>query len=222
MTPACPVCNDSKPEQFAVIAERSYWRCTGCGATFLDPALLPDPATESARYRLHHNDPNDPGWRAFLNRLTAPLLSRLGPATKVGLDFGCGRCSVLAVPLAAAGHWVWLYDPLFFPDTDVLNQTYDYIICTEVAEHFHRPAEEFRRLDRLLRPGGWLALMTRLLGDDRSFADWSYRRDPTHVVFYRPETFGFICRELGWRLDEIIPPDMVFIQKPPADHKETT
>jgi 2-polyprenyl-3-methyl-5-hydroxy-6-metoxy-1,4-benzoquinol methylase len=47
-----------------------------------------------------------------------------------------------------------LFDPLFFPDPEPLGDLYDFITCTETIEHFHRPAEEFARLDRMLRPGG--------------------------------------------------------------------
>jgi len=50
---------------------------------------------------------------------------------------------------------------LFRPGSEALTRTCDFITCTEVAEHFHRPADEFRRLDALLKPGGWLALMQK-------------------------------------------------------------
>jgi hypothetical protein len=68
---------------------------------------------------------------------------------------------------------------------------------TEVAEHFHHPAREFSRLAGMLRPGGWLAVMTTLLSNDVVFEDWYYRRDPTHVVFYRRETFHRIAAMCG-------------------------
>jgi cyclopropane fatty-acyl-phospholipid synthase-like methyltransferase len=85
------------------------------------------------------------------------------------------------------------------------ERTYDFITCTEVVEHFHHPALEFRRLDALLKPGGWLAIQTTFQTDDARFARWNYRRDPTHVVFYRPYTFGMhrpTCHRLAANLPE--------------------
>ena len=91
--------------------------------------------------------------------------------------------------------------------------TYDFVTCTEVAEHFHRPADEFDRLERLLRPGGWLAVMTSFQTDDARFAGWHYRRDPTHVVFYRAETFRTIAARHGWDC-EIPAKDVALMRKP--------
>jgi len=106
-----------------------------------------------------------------------------------------------------------LYDPIYVPDTSVLEGRYDFVTCTEVAEHFHHPAREFERLDALLRPGGWLGIMTRFQTEDARFADWHYRRDPTHVVFYRTETMEWLGQRYGWKM-EILPPNMVIAQKP--------
>ena len=94
-----------------------------------------------------------------------------------------------------------LYDPFFFADNAALQQSYDVITCTEVAEHFHRPKEEFDKLDQLLRPGGWLGIMTCFQTDDERFSSWHYRRDPTHVVFYREATLRYIAAERGWHCE---------------------
>lgn len=114
--------------------------------------------------------------------------------------------------LEDAGHRMTLFDPFFQPDQCTLEQAYDLITCTEVAEHFHRPWEEFDRLDRLLRPGGWLGIMTCFQTDDERFANWHYRRDPTHVVFYREATLRFIAGERGWDC-EIPAKDIALMRK---------
>lgn len=114
--------------------------------------------------------------------------------------------------LTERGYRVSLYDPIYRPDAGVLLQRYDAITCTEVVEHFHNPATEFRRLKDLLRPGGWLIVMTRFQTDDARFARWHYRRDPTHVVFYRPETFRSIGRRLGWSV-ECQPPQLALLRR---------
>jgi hypothetical protein len=170
-----------------------YWRCQHCEATFVDPSQLPDRTLEHDQYRLHRNDASDADYRKFLARLALPLLERL-PAGSSGLDYGCGPGPALAAMLTEAGHRIAVYDPLFFDDPKVLDEHYDFITCTEVVEHFHHPFDEFIRLDRLLKPGGWLAVMTMFQTDDAAFAHWHYRRDPTHVVFYRETTFRTVAR----------------------------
>lgn len=197
---ACPVCLAAGPLPFQTVGERRYWRCAACQARFLDPAQRPDLATERACYRDHDNDAGDPGYRRFLARLAGPLLARLAPGSR-GLDYGCGPGPALAAMLIEAGHEVALYDPLFAPNRAPLAGCYDFVTCSETAEHFHRPAEEFDRLAAMLRPGGWLALMTCFQTDDARFADWHYRRDPTHVVFYREATFRHLAARRGWRCE---------------------
>lgn len=192
-------------------AGRAYWRCTVCAATFLDPSQLPNPDEELKRYLLHENDPDDSRYREFLSRLATPLLDRL-PLRQEGLDYGCGPGPALACMLNEAGHTMHLYDPFFAPNCAALTRTYDFITCTEVAEHFHQPAAEFDKLDRLLRPGGWLAVMTSFQTDDANFHHWHYRQEPAHVVFYRDETFRFLASHHGWSC-EIPVPNVALMQK---------
>lgn len=208
----CPVCEGSEGRPFQAIGGRAYGRCERCQATFLLPAHLPTAEAEHAEYALHRNTGDDAGYRQFLQRLAEPLLQRLAPR-RHGLDFGCGPGPVLADLLRAAGHTVALYDPFFQPDTAALQARYDFITCTEVIEHFHQPAAEFRRLDEMLHPGGWLALMTRFQTDDARFAQWHYRRDPTHVVFYREHTLHWLAQHHGWRC-EIPCANVALMRKP--------
>jgi len=199
--PPCPVCLSHAAKSFATAGGRDYRRCAECEATFLDPAQFPDAEAERERYLLHRNDPADAGYRDFLGRLVVPLLAKLAARGRCeGLDYGCGPgpASTLAGMLEACGHSVALYDPFFRDDRSALERTYDFIACSEAAEHFHRPAEEFARLDALLRPGGWLGVMTCLLADDVDFERWHYRQDLTHVVFYREATFRRIAERHGW------------------------
>lgn len=198
---SCPICpSPTDTHVFAEVASRTYWRCDACEATFLDPQQLPSRTDELTRYQQHRNEADDPGYRRFLSRLATPLLERLAP-NQSGLDYGCGPEPVLAGMLREAGHRMALYDPLFRDDVAVLEHAYDFVTCTEVVEHFHHPAEEFARLDGLLKPGGWLAVMTNFLTDEVSFANWHYRRDFTHVVFYREKTFRVIAERHGWRCE---------------------
>lgn len=188
-----------------------YWRCMTCEATFLDPDQRPGSDEELAHYRHHENDPDDQHYRAFLAKLAEPLITKLKPGL-TGLDYGCGPGPALASMLVEAGVSMSLYDPFFQDDPTVLQRRYDVITLSEVAEHLHDPAGEFEYLDRLLKPGGWLGVMTCFQTDDARFANWHYRRDPTHVVFYRARTFEVIAEQRGLRL-EIPQKDVVLMQK---------
>ncbi len=192
----CPVCRAAAVRPFATLGGRRYRRCGACEATLLDPRHWLAPAEEAAVYRLHENDPDDPGYRRFLAKLSDPLLARL-PAGAAVLDYGCGPGSALAAVLREAGHRVALYDPFFAPDPAPLDQRYDAVVCSEAAEHFHAPAAEFDRLAGRLAPGGWLGVMTCFQTDDARFAGWHYRQDPTHVVFYREATLRRLAAQRG-------------------------
>ncbi|MEX2616169.1 MAG: class I SAM-dependent methyltransferase [Alphaproteobacteria bacterium] len=208
----CPVCRAAMPQPFLSVDGRDYRRCSVCEARFLDTRQLPTRELEHAHYRRHENHPDDPRYRRFLSKLAAPLLARLSAGSQ-GLDYGCGPGPALAAMLREAGHAVALYDPLFYPDTAPLRHTYDFVTCTETAEHFHRPAEEFDRLMMLLRPGGWLAVMTCFQTDDARFPDWHYRKDPTHVVFYREGTLRHLAASRGWSCDVPVK-DVALMQRP--------
>jgi SAM-dependent methyltransferase len=206
------VCRSPSPRPFLSVGGRDYWQCATCAARFLDPRRHPSRDAEYRHYLLHDNDADDPRYRRFLSKLTVPLLARL-PVGSRGLDYGCGPGPALAAMLREAGHSVALYDPFFHADPAVLSRRYDFVTCTETAEHFHRPAEEFDRLMNLVRPGGWLAVMTCFQTDDARFKDWHYRKDPTHVVFYREATLRYLAAARGWTCD-VPRKDVALMQMP--------
>jgi len=209
---ACVVCERGPLAPFLRIEAQDYLRCPDCAATVLDAPHRLSRDDEHAHYLHHENAPDDPRYRAFLSKLAGPLIARLG-APASGLDYGCGPGPALAAMLREAGHEVALFDPFFAPDPAPLDVTYDFVTCTEVAEHFHAPAVEFARLRALVRPGGWLALMTSFQTEDARFAGWRYRQDPTHVVFYREQTFRHLAELWGWEC-EIPAKDVVLMRRP--------
>ncbi len=212
--PHCPLCLADRTRCLVEVDALRYFACEGCGLRFLDPAQRPSRRLEKQAYDLHDNDPDDPGYRRFLAVLLDPLLERL-PPRRDGLDYGCGPGPALVAMMSAAGHRMAAYDPIYRPDRSALARQYDVVTCTEVAEHFHAPNAEFERLDHLLRPGAYLGVMTRFQTDDRRFANWHYRRDPTHVVFYREETMAWIASRWRWSLD-LRPPGVAIFRKPGA------
>lgn len=212
----CPVCAATALGHLITTGDgRRYARCRICEATCLHPSHWPDARSERAHYDLHENDPDDVGYRRFLSRVAEPLLARV-PDGCDGLDYGCGPGPALAAMLEEAGHQVALYDPFYAPDPSVLSRTYDFVTCTETAEHFHDPATEFARLRRRVRPGGILALMTCFQTDDARFERWHYRLDPTHVVFYREATFRHLAETWGWTID-VPHKDVVILTRPSID-----
>jgi hypothetical protein len=91
-----------------------------------------------------------------------------------GLDFGCGREPTLSVLFEEAGFPCANYDLHYFNDPAVLNTQYDFLTCSETMEHFRNPREEFEKLLSLVKPGGWIGIMTQLRDDaPKSIAPFS-------------------------------------------------
>ncbi|MBX3724632.1 MAG: class I SAM-dependent methyltransferase [Xanthomonadales bacterium] len=207
----CPLCQ-GPAWPFARVGAQAYGRCGRCELTWLAPGQRPAQGRERAEYLLHCNDADDPGYRRFLGRLAAPLLDRLAGRSQV-LDFGCGPGPALAAILREAGHEVAVHDPWFAPYQAVLARRYDAVTCTEVVEHLHEPAKAMASVRSLLRPGGILAVMTSMLDDGIDFQRWHYRRDCTHVAFWRPRSFEWLARGWGWRCEPVAP-GVVFLHAP--------
>ncbi|MFT4613669.1 MAG: SAM-dependent methyltransferase [Bacteroidia bacterium] len=192
----CPLCGSGQTFFYHRDKRRTYISCGCCQLVFVPAQWRIDREAEQAEYELHENAIQDDGYRAFLSRLSEPLLQRL-PVAASGLDFGCGQGPALAAILREAGHKVALYDSFFAPHEDVLTQQYDFICATEVVEHLHQPGSELDRLWRMLRPGGWLGVMTKLVRDKTAFAHWHYKNDPTHVCFFSRPTWIWWAQQRG-------------------------
>lgn len=198
----CPLCCSDSTQTFHLREDRSgrreFFRCSVCEFVFVPPLYHPTPDEERERYLQHNNDPSDPGYRNFLSRLFDEMRPLLVPGSD-GLDFGAGPGPALAQMMAEAGFRVTVYDPIFFPDPAVLEERFDFITCTETAEHFRDPGRQFRLLDRILRAPGWLGVMTSMLDDPSRFPDWYYHRDPTHLCFYNERTMKWIAERHSWQ-----------------------
>jgi SAM-dependent methyltransferase len=207
----CPLCGDEDICEFHCDRRRSYLRCADCALVFVPPGQWPDRDRERAEYDLHRNVTGDAGYEAFLMRLAEPLMRRLAPGAR-GLDFGCGPGPALAAMLRRRGYEVSLYDVFYQPDESALADEYDFICATEVVEHLHRPGPELQRLWSLLLPGGWMGIMTKLVLDQRAFADWHYKNDPTHVCFFSAQTWRWWARRQGARV-EFVGADVILLGK---------
>lgn len=210
---ACPLCGGDTAPWFAD-STRDYLRCGHCGFVHVPAAQRLSLQAERAYYLTHRNAVDDPGYRAWLSRLATPLLERLQPPAS-GLDFGCGAEPALAAMLAEAGFEMTLYDPQFAPDASVFTCEWDFVTATEVLEHLHNPAAELERLWSLLRPGGWLAVMTRRVPALAEFERWHYRRDPTHIGFFAEQSFAWLAAR--WQAGlELLGDDVALLRKPTA------
>ena len=166
---------------------------------------------EKKRYDLHQNNPSDQGYRKFLRRLFDPLSAKLVPHAK-GLDFGCGPGPTLSVMFEEAGYSMNLYDPFYAPHEEVFNNTYDFIITTEVIEHLRTPLVELKKLFGCLKPGGILGLMTKLVIDQQAFQKWHYINDETHICFFSKITFQWLADTLHARI-EFVGNDVIMLYK---------
>ena len=197
----CPLCQSTALVDFCSDQRRDYLRCDCCQLVLVPEKFHLRAEQEKAQYDLHENNPDDSGYRRFLSRLADPLLARLQPESE-GLDFGSGPGPCLSLMLEEQGHRVSLYDLYYANNPSVFDRQYHFITATEVVEHLARPMEELQRLWELLRPGGYLGLMTKLVegrGEEArdKFANWHYKLDPTHISFFSEETFNYLGRQWG-------------------------
>ena len=199
----CPLCGSNDASLLFTSRNRAGCRefehCSVCDLVFVPSRYHLDEEAQRSRYLEHNNDPDDADYRRFLSRLLDPLRPCLKPGS-AGLDYGAGPGPALAVMMREEGFDVRLFDPFFHPDRSALDRSYDFIACTETAEHFADPAREFRLLHRMLRPSGWLGLMTGMIDSWSGFPQWHYHRDPTHVCFYSKRTMQWIGERFRWRV----------------------
>ena len=208
----CPLCFSADTGQFSQDKLRDYLRCTQCQLVFVPKQFHLNTVDEQAQYDHHENDPNDSGYRKFLSRLADPLLQRL-PTNSQGLDFGCGPGPCLPVMLEEQGHSVELYDLYYADNRQVFDRQYDFITATEVVEHLSQPMDELARLWGMLKPGGYLGLMTKLVTDADKFSSWHYKTDPTHISFFSVESFEYLGEQ--WSSKPVfIDADVIIFQKP--------
>lgn len=148
-------------------------------------------AEEHNCYKQHNNDITDIRYQNFVRPIVDRVLADFLP-TDLGLDFGAGSGPVISKMLSDALYSIKQYDPFFHNYPEVLQQTYNYIVCCEVVEHFHNPYKEFSLLYHMLKETGKLYCKTVLYSDDIDFPSWHYRNDKTHVFFYQKETMRYI------------------------------
>lgn len=203
MPQTCPLCHSTEITAYHQDIKRNYLYCANCDLVFVPAEFWPSMEVEKADYDKHENSPEDQGYRNFLSQLAEPLLDELAspelaspelPDNQTGLDFGCGSGPTFSVIMQEAGYKMELYDPFYRNYPELLNRQYNFITSTEVAEHLQKPKVVFAKLFEMLKPGGWLGIMTKLVQSQEAFRTWQYIRDKTHICFYSQKTMRYIAK----------------------------
>ena len=202
----CPLCGSTHVASYYQDTDAHYYDCKQCRFIFTLPAFHLDADSEKARYDQHKNDPNDANYRAFLAQVYDPVVKELTTGAK-GLDFGCGPGPTLSIMFEEVGYQVDLFDKYYANNLQVFSRQYDFITATEVIEHLDKPAQELDRLFGLLKPGGVLAVMTKMHDQLEDFSQWYYKDDPTHIGFFHTQTMEYLANSWGAKLE--IPIDNV-------------
>jgi hypothetical protein len=219
----CPLCknlNNSSVEEYykeKKSFKRLFYRCSECLLIFLDPRLHLPKSLEKARYEQHNNSERSSGYENFLKTLTEPLKNYIN-TSMVGLDFGSGPYPMMCEIMKEEGYNLNAYDPYFEPNEALLRNTYDYVTCCEVAEHFNYPAADFKILVDLVRPSGFIGLKTSLfdskLKTREEFSKWHYIHDDTHISLYAKESMEWIAQNFGLEIKEIGESVVIFQKNP--------
>ncbi|HNQ67888.1 MAG TPA: class I SAM-dependent methyltransferase [Bacteroidales bacterium] len=192
----CPLCNNTETHKQVIAAQRVFHVCNNCKLFFVENQYRLNPIEEKKRYSFHKNSIEDIGYVNFLNQLISPAKQFIEVGDEA-LDFGCGPDPVLSKLLISQGLKCDYYDPYFFPSIKS-EVKYDIVFASECFEHFFDPDKEITKISELLNPSGLLAVMTEFWSEKKTFAEWYYIKDPTHVCFYNKETFKFICNKFGF------------------------
>lgn len=208
----CPLCEEENSSHYFKDKRRDYYQCSCCCLVFVPSGQRLDTSSEKAIYDQHENNPDDAGYRRFLSRFFEPLVERISPNSS-GIDFGCGPGPALSMMLQEFGFSMSLYDVYYYPDTQVLNREYDFLTATEVIEHLYHPYKVWQQWLNLVKPGGWIGIMTKLVIDVEAFSTWHYKNDQTHVCFYSRETFRYLAERDKLEI-EFIGNDVILLRKP--------
>lgn len=189
---SCPLCANNN----CSIIGKTFSRCLECQLIFKPQTAHLTKEQERARYESHENSLENKGYVQFLTPAMEAVAARARSGAQ-GLDYGCGPQPVLAHMLNQKGFVTGYYDPFFFPEGLKIEREFNFITCTEAAEHFFKPGEEFTKIFSLLKPGGFLVVMTELFQENTDIDNWYYAKDPTHVCFYSRDTFFWIAKKFN-------------------------
>jgi SAM-dependent methyltransferase len=206
----CEACN-GRTDPWRLDDGNVVLRCATCGHLRRDLADCP------ARHRSTTYG-GDPGLDAVRLRLTYRLLRGAAPSARSVFEVGFGTGALLqrfrrdgaTVAGADPGHLERPVHPSLsaepaihrLPLADVPNgPVYDLVYAVHVIEHVPDAAAFLAAAQRLVRPGGTLALLTPAADSDvlhRLGSSWWMLEDPTHVRFFTPESARRLVSRAGF------------------------
>lgn len=211
MMTLCPLClNKSSFSPMNGPDKRMFLCCDRCKLAFTTTSYQPGRKKEEKRSKQQLNGLQVPAYVKFLNQAIEPSLAFL-TKDMAGLNYGCGPTASLSVLLEQQNIHCSNYDPIFFPE--LTADQFDFIFATECFEHFFLPAKELQKIKNLLKPGGYLIVMTEKWTKPELFPRWSYAKDQTHVTFYHAETFRYIAEKYKFNILESNNPKVIIMQK---------
>jgi hypothetical protein len=194
----CRLCREQRQIQCIDGADnRTYFLCEHCFLIYVHSDHFLTIEEERRRYETHNNSIKNKGYVAFLNRIIQPMLHYIRPGMHA-IDYGCGPGPTLSKLLGRKGITCTDYDPIFYPAQ--IPADYDFIFSTETFEYFFSPRDEIIKLSMMLKPGGYLGLMTECWKSTEQIATWYYTRDPAHVSFYHQCTLQYISDIFVFRI----------------------
>lgn len=191
----CPLCSHDMIEFHHPQTHHLFHVCPSCEAIIKNHENCSNPTDEKKRYEAHQNDLDQEGYVTFLSAFIERAICPFDVHDL--LDYGCGPSPILGTLLHQLGYHVDLFDPFFYPKEPL--HTYDMVVSTEVVEHFKDPIHSFHHIDDLVKPHGYVAIMTLFHPNDRDqFFNWFYIRDFTHVIFYTLKTLDMMMSTMGY------------------------
>jgi predicted TPR repeat methyltransferase len=197
----CKICRSSVERFHDEVMKCDFFHCKACSFIFKDEKNIVSEAHERRHYEQHKNSFDNAGYVQMFEEFIEKCVTPNRNDVRQLLDFGCGPGPVLSELLVKKGYEVDIYDKFFAPEPVYESKIYDMIVTTEVLEHIKDPLDIMAFFREHLRENGYLCLMTHFHSDDKAeFLRWWYRMDPTHICFFRPETFKAIAEKVGFEL----------------------
>src|ERR1043165_5028215 len=180
------------------IARYKILRCGVCGMEFTHPM----PSQKELRdFYSNYRDFHAPDPTVASNaKKNLQLLKKHGLTRNMRLlDYGCGKN--LFVAQGKSGNWHGYDEYNENCDASMLEGKFDFITLWGVLEHLPNPVDEMKKLSRMLRLNGRLALTTV-----SSETGMPYRhKPPEHVTYWTEDALRRLFRQCGMKTIEYRP-----------------
>jgi len=191
---SCISCSSEKTFLIYKNSFREYLECSFCHLIFVPRGQLISSDEEKTRYDSHENSAEDPRYRDYLTGIFNGINPHLVPGSS-GLDFGCGASTLLAQIFEQNYFKMSSYDLYYLPDEEIWKKKYDFLVLSEVIEHFREPKQTMEKLSGLLKPQGQIFIKTKFFEQGREkFGTWFYKNDPTHIQFFNHLSLNYLAK----------------------------